>query len=308
MVETASEVMLVRTGSDYVQVVREAFRGCRELVQARTGCSVHMANALVASVMDLRNCAIYGLGHGYFEDRPDEPSRDLSVVGVLPKDVFLWSCQPAPARGGLVRASPQPDIARWPGRLSDDLLHTGQAHPCPQQTEEGAMPRIETRRLTLRPFADDDWHDFQELGTDWKAAPGPEFDKWPTSEEACKASVAHMATQDKYLAMCLRSSGKVVGLLGLNGTDEQGRMDVGHVVLSKHQDDDLDREALQAIVQRAFDAQDVVAVVTHNAADHAAQLAPLRSLGLTNSDPSEAGELSISRDEWERRHPGGKAA
>ena len=89
LIETADEVMLVRTGSNYVQVVRETFRGCRELVQEKTGCSVELANALVASVMNLRNCAIYGLGHGYFEDRPDEPSRDLSVVGVLPKDVFL---------------------------------------------------------------------------------------------------------------------------------------------------------------------------------------------------------------------------
>ena len=89
LIETADEIMVVRTGADYVQVVREAFRGCRDLVREKTGCSVEQANSLVASVMDLRNCAIYGLGNGYFEDRPDEPSRDLSVMGVLPKDVFL---------------------------------------------------------------------------------------------------------------------------------------------------------------------------------------------------------------------------
>lgn len=88
LVETADEIMVVRTGSDYVQVVREAFRGCRELVQEKTGCSKVLANAVVASVMDLRNSAIYGLGHGYFDFRPDEPSRDLSVLGVLPKAVF----------------------------------------------------------------------------------------------------------------------------------------------------------------------------------------------------------------------------
>ena len=89
IIETPDEVMVVRTGRDYVQVVREAFRGCRDLVEQKTGCSTYLANSLVASAMDLRNSAIYGLGNGYFEDRPDEPSRDLSVVGVLPKDVFI---------------------------------------------------------------------------------------------------------------------------------------------------------------------------------------------------------------------------
>lgn len=88
LVETADEIMVLRTGDDYVQVVREAFRGCRELVQAKTGCSLRLANALVASFMDLRNSAIYGLGHGYFDFRPDERSRDLSVLGALPKALF----------------------------------------------------------------------------------------------------------------------------------------------------------------------------------------------------------------------------
>ncbi len=161
------------------------------------------------------------------------------------------------------------------------------------------MLRIETKRLVLRAFAAADWRDFHELSVDWAAAPGPAFDKWPTSEEACKASVQHMATNAKYLAMCLRESGKVVGLLALNGMEE-GRMDVGHVILSKYQDNDYDREALQALIQHCFDTRGVPAVITHNA-DHVSQLAPLRSLGFTNRNPKDRGELVITREEWEQR-------
>ena len=169
--------------------------------------------------------------------------------------------------------------------------------------------RMETKRLILRPFAADDWRDFQELSADWAAAPGPAFDKWPTSKEASKKSVEHMATADKYLAMCVRESGKVVGLLAINGTEKDGQLDVGHVILSKYRDDKHDREALQALIQHCFDTRDVPAVITHNA-DHAPQLAPLKSLGFTIKDPEDRGTLVITREEWVERHggrDGGKA-
>lgn len=163
------------------------------------------------------------------------------------------------------------------------------------------MDRIETKRFVLRCFIAEDWRDFQELGIDWQVAPGPAFDKWPTSEEASKSSVEYMSTSDKYLAMCVRGSGKVVGLLALNGIDEEQRLDLGHVILSRYQDNDQDREVIAALVQHCFDTQDVRAVVTHNASDHAAQLAPLQSLGFTNRNPQEAGEWVITREEWKGR-------
>ncbi len=163
------------------------------------------------------------------------------------------------------------------------------------------MERIETRRLTLRPFAADDWRDFQELGIDWAAAPGPAFDKWPTSEEASRESVAFMSKEDKWFAMCLKDSGKVVGLLAINYVNEDGQADVGHVVLSKYQDNDHDREALEAIIQHCFDARGARSIITKNAPEHAAQLAPLKSLGFVNADPQKPGELLLTRAQWERR-------
>jgi hypothetical protein len=94
----------------------------------------------------------------------------------------------------------------------------------------------------------------------------------------------------------------VVGLLAVNGIEADGRLDLGHVILSTYQDDDHDREAIQALVGYCFATTGVPAVVTHNA-DHAPQLAPLRSLGFTNRDPKDKGELLMTREEWEQRHP-----
>lgn len=163
------------------------------------------------------------------------------------------------------------------------------------------MQRIETKRLVLRPFTADDWQDFRELSLDWKVAPGAEFDKWRTSEEACKESVEHMSTRDNYFAMCLRESGKVVGLLAINGIDNEKQLDLGHVILSKYQDNDHDREALEALIQHCFDERGAMSVVTHNAPDHAAQLAPLKSLGFTNTNMKNKGELVITKEAWEQR-------
>jgi len=162
------------------------------------------------------------------------------------------------------------------------------------------MQKIETKRLILRSFTVADWQDFQELGLDWKAAPGPDFDKWQTSEEASRESVEYMATADNYYAVCLRETGKVIGLLGINVVDAEGRLDLGHVILSIYQDNDIDREALQAIITHCFATYDIQAVITHNAPEHAAQLAPLLSLGFANLNPADEGELVLSKDDWRR--------
>jgi ribosomal-protein-alanine N-acetyltransferase len=171
----------------------------------------------------------------------------------------------------------------------------------PLSQEGSNMHPIETKRLVLRPFTADDWQDFRELALDWKAAPGPAFDKWRTSEAACKELVKHMSTSDNYFAMCLRESGKVVGLLAINGIDENRQLDLGHVILSKYQDNDHDREALAALIQHCFNAGGAMSVVTRNAPDHAAQLAPLKSLGFTNTNMKEKGELVITEEAWEQR-------
>jgi acetamidase/formamidase len=97
LVETADEIMLCVSGTaasadqpamQYVDAVREAYRALREVVATRAGVSIDAANSIVASAIDVRNCALYGL-RGFVPNDTATRDNDIAVVGVLPKDVFL---------------------------------------------------------------------------------------------------------------------------------------------------------------------------------------------------------------------------
>jgi ribosomal-protein-alanine N-acetyltransferase len=161
------------------------------------------------------------------------------------------------------------------------------------------MKIIETKRFIVRAFTSDDWQDVQELAVDWSKAPGPAFDKWPTSETDVKGVTDFFARDEHYYAVCLRATKKVIGLLGLNGIDANKQLDLGHVILSTYQDNDHDREALSTMVEHIFKNMDVASIVTRNEPTHAEQLAPLKTLGFKVFDPQKTGELVITKIEWE---------
>jgi hypothetical protein len=78
------------TDQEYVDVVRRAYREMRKVVATKIGGSIGDANPLVAAALDIRNCALYGLGNFIQKEGKQEgqADRDLAVVGVLPKSVF----------------------------------------------------------------------------------------------------------------------------------------------------------------------------------------------------------------------------
>ena len=162
------------------------------------------------------------------------------------------------------------------------------------------MKTIETQRFTLRAFTLEDWPDVHELAVDWNQAPGPAFDKWPATEAENKGFTGYLAKEDKYFAVTLREANKVIGLLALNGFDANGQLDLGHVILSRYQDNDHDREVLGAMVDHIFGNEAVFSIVTRNAPEHAAQLTPLKALGFKVVNAEEPGELVMTREEWEQ--------
>jgi acetamidase/formamidase len=99
LIETEKEIMVFCSDTNllnseaeqaYVDVVREAYRAMREVVAARIGGAIEAANPIVATALDIRNCAIYGLGnYVQKEGKTDQPDRDIAIVACLPKDVFV---------------------------------------------------------------------------------------------------------------------------------------------------------------------------------------------------------------------------
>ena len=169
-----------------------------------------------------------------------------------------------------------------------------------KRADEMETSLLNTRRLTIRHFDSEDWNDVLSLALDWRAAPGPEFDKWPTSEHEVRDLTSYFAgNPETYFAVEDRKNSTVVGLLALNGVDDTDELDLGHVILAQYQDDDHDREALGAMIDQVFGSMGINMIVTHNA-DYPPQLAPLKSLGFSSRASEDPSELVLPRERWAR--------
>jgi acetamidase/formamidase len=96
LIETTDEIMVFSSYSfayshrphlRYVDVIREAYRSMCEVVAHRIDASAQEANTIVATAVDIRNCALYGL-EGFISDSSSPHTDDIAVVAVLPKHVF----------------------------------------------------------------------------------------------------------------------------------------------------------------------------------------------------------------------------
>ena len=99
LIETRNEIIVFTSYTStyirrptlaYVDVVREAYRALRDVVAHRIGGTIEDANSIVATAVDIRNCALYGLGdYIQKEGKQGQPDYDIAVVACLPKDVFI---------------------------------------------------------------------------------------------------------------------------------------------------------------------------------------------------------------------------
>ncbi len=96
LIETADEIMVFSSYSAayvhrpvlrYVDVVRNAYRSMVKVVADRIGGSFEDANTIVATAVDVRNCALYGL-RGFISDEKSPETSEIAVVAALPKAVF----------------------------------------------------------------------------------------------------------------------------------------------------------------------------------------------------------------------------
>jgi RimJ/RimL family protein N-acetyltransferase len=163
--------------------------------------------------------------------------------------------------------------------------------------KEGKMNPLSSDRLILRNFKNEDFSDVLTLAINWKSAPGPEFDKWPVDETGCKGFLEYLCTHENYYAIYLRKRERIIGLLAINKIDENKKLDLGHVIHSDFQNDDIDREALKMMIENIFTTMDVKSITTGNYPDEK-QIAPLKSLKFVKGEPD--GIYDMEKNNWRK--------
>jgi ribosomal-protein-alanine N-acetyltransferase len=175
------------------------------------------------------------------------------------------------------------------------------------------MTSIETDRLVLRNFQADDWQDLLEVAAKYQASEYAKYDhNWPTDAEEIKGVVEWFATGDRFLAVCLKTTGKLVGLVSLNPKDG-GEYGFGYVFHTDYHGQGYATEACRAALDHVFGPLGAERVVTGTAEANEPSCRLLRRLGLkeigqgkgsfretAEGEPIEFVALSfaISREEW----------
>ena len=160
------------------------------------------------------------------------------------------------------------------------------------------MITLETDRLTIRNFGTDDWQDLQELAIQYQASEWAEYEApWPTSTEEVKGMIDWFVHGDDYLAVCLKATGKLIGLVAIERRQDQEGVvhNLGYVFHPGYHGHGYATEGCRAAVEYVFDqlAADGILTGTHPANERSVRL--LKKLGLKEID---RGDFAISREEW----------
>jgi [ribosomal protein S5]-alanine N-acetyltransferase len=117
------------------------------------------------------------------------------------------------------------------------------------------MIAIETTRLLLRNFNKDDAEPLREMIVQKESSEYAPYDyEWPTALDEIKRITAWFASEDHYIAICLKETGKLIGYIGLNPVQgsESCVFDLGYCFNSDYHGQGYASEACRAVIEYAF--------------------------------------------------------
>lgn len=170
------------------------------------------------------------------------------------------------------------------------------------------MTPMETERLIVRRFAEADWQGLYEMIVKYQEFENAAYDPthpWPTSPEEIKQLAGWFASGDRYLAVCLKETGRFIGFVCLNPEEKEGSREynLGYIFDSNYRGQGYATEACRAMLWRAFGELQAGQVVTGTAPANLPSVRLLQRLGFRVTDES-AGSYALSREEWERAGSG----
>ena len=178
------------------------------------------------------------------------------------------------------------------------------------------MTCLETDRLTIWNFRGDDWQDLQEMIVKYQASEYARYDhKWPTTTKEIKDITEWFAGGDTYLAVCLKTTGKIIGLVALSPVEDESDVgfSLGYIFHTDNHALGYATEGCRAVLDHAFGLLAADRVVSGTAAANQPSCQLLKRLGMNQTGrhtgslqempegkPIEFAGLSfsISREEW----------
>lgn len=160
------------------------------------------------------------------------------------------------------------------------------------------MIKLETNRLVIRNFNPDDWQELQDVVVQYQATECAKLeDPWPTSTEEVKGMTKFFASGDSFLAVSLKDTGKLIGLITIGQRQEQKEPvhNLGYVFHPGYSGRGYATEGCQAVMAYLFEQLGITAILTGTRPENTPSVRLLARLGL---QPIGNGEYRISKEEW----------
>ena len=208
--------------------------------------------------------------------------------------------------------SPQkPVLLKMAARLAHQLRITYDVH-----IQDGEPDRFESERLILRHFTAGDWQDLLNIAVSKERSPFAGCDlPWPTDEQSVRDICGYFAGGTQFWAVEVKDLARVVCFVNFNGPNDQGEMDIGHVMNGEYFGHDYEYEALGVLFDYCFTCQKPPAIISIWPPADEDKVAPLLKLGMRVAGTSiakkfrapadgspvdfESGTLRITAEEWE---------
>lgn len=153
------------------------------------------------------------------------------------------------------------------------------------------MQYIHTKRLTIRNFKEDDARALFEMVIGYMASPFAAYDHaWPTSQEEITKVTAWFAEGDDYLAVCLKESDFLIGMITLNpeGDPSASEYQLGYLFNFDYHGHGYATEACQMLLEYVFHSLKVAQVISGTAQANTPSRNLLERLGFCNTSENTA--------------------
>jgi RimJ/RimL family protein N-acetyltransferase len=161
------------------------------------------------------------------------------------------------------------------------------------------MIPIETDRLLIRKFREDDWPAYQKVLVAYQASESAKYEPpSPTSDDDVRGMTKWLAGRDDFLCAVLKESNTVIGLLAFErlADRENHTRNLGYIFHPAHYGHGYATEGCRAIMRHVF--EDIGADAIHTGT-HPANEASVRLLTRLGLNRINEGEWTLTRAAWQ---------